>query len=66
MGLAEAKEVLFCQSATNPPELSIRKGFKGVEKIIITDSEFLEIHREVSGQKDIYLVHAAQARHIKI
>ena len=65
-GLAEAAEVLFLGSATDPPELSVRVGAKGVKRIIITASEWIEVHREVNGKVSYYLIPASQARHVRL
>ena len=40
---------LFTLGALDPPELTIRKGKKGIAKIIVTEGPFVEVQKEDEG-----------------
>jgi len=52
----------------DPPELQIRKGKKGVCRIIITDSNFLEVQTEEDGPRkgETMLIPMSNVRHVCI
>jgi len=60
-GIAEASSALFTQGAMDPPALMIRKGNKGIIRIIVTEGPFLEVHKEGEG---VVLVPTSNVRHL--
>jgi len=45
----------------DPPALMIRKGNKGIIRIIVTEGPFLEVHKEGEG---VVLVPTSNVRHL--